>query len=451
MSKRRLSIKSKISYGFGEAGEAFSWSYASMYLMYFWTDVLGIHMSTTGVILLVSRLWDGITDALIGNWADRTKTPIGSFRPWILASCFPLAIINIACFTMLPMENELLKFACALALFMLFIFFYSCENVPQNAMMAAMTLDSQERVSLATYRTILGYGGTIIVSNLALRSVDVLGAGNDAKGFFFTTIIFSGIMVVLLLLCVSGTRETVPVKPQKKIDLRDIVLVFRGNTPVIVLSVAEIALGLFMYSRSAVAVYYFTYIAGDRTLHGIWTTVQLIGSILGTLLVPALSNRMKNKAFISMLGWGMSGCLMLILGLLEPARRMELIIFFGLQLIIGIGFGMATTSIYSIIPDVTEYTQKLKGRRMSGTIAAVISFFNKCGMAFGSAGAAWILSLLGYQPNVEQNSEVLLGIRVMFTFAPGVLALGCVYVMSLYRIDRQTHNDLITELYGEEH
>lgn len=446
MEQKKLSLVNKLCYSLGEAGEAFSWTYVSMYLMYFWTDVLGLHMASTGVILLLSRLWDGVSDACIGYWIDKTQTRMGKFRPWILASCVPIAITNILCFSVLPIQSQTGKQLYAIVTFMLLIFAYSCENVAQNAMPVAMTTDALERTNLASWRTFAGYMGSIIVSYLSLRCVDWFGGGDEQKGFFLTTILYGIIIVILFLLCVKGTREVVRTsKNASKIRIKDTLKAFQGNTPAIVLIGAFTLIGFFHYGRSAVAVYYFTYIGGDKMLHSVWSIVQMSGSILGSLMVPFLTRRLKNKRSAVMIGWGTGGILMILLSLFSPQKQHSL--FFVIQFFIGAGIGMATTGIYGMIPDITEYTENMHGMRIAGSLSAVISFFNKCGMAFGTSTAAWLLSALGYVANQQQTPEVLTGIHMMFTVLPGVLALLSVLILRFYKLDRKMHQELVEKLY----
>lgn len=448
----KVPLSQKICYGLCEGGEAFSWTYASMYLMYFWSDVLGLNLVSTGLILLLTRLWDGVNDAIIGVLIDRTHSRLGSYRPWIIFSCVPTAIINVLCFSVLPLNTQAGKLAYGLTTFCMLIFSYSCENVAQNAMPAAMTLNDGERASLASFRTVGGYTGSIIVSLCSLVLVNRIGGGNDAQGFFWTTVIYGAVMIAMFVIGFFGTKEVVPIPKNTigKIHIKDLLALFRGNRPMIVLAVAYTAMGLFTYGRSAVAVYYFRYLAGNRALHGTWASVQMLGSIIGTFFVPVLTRHFKNKASLPRLGWTVAGLLMIALFFLDPGSGVQIKILMVLQLFIGIFIGIATTGIYSMTPDITEYTQKLKGNRMNGSVSAAVSFFNKCGMAFGTAAAAWVLDILGYQANAAQSAAVLSAIRIIFTIYPGALALICVFILRFYNLDRLTFHDTVQLLYGEE-
>lgn len=450
-NNQKVPFIQKICYGLCEGGEAFSWTYASMYLMYFWTDVMGISMVSTAFILLLTRLWDGVSDALIGVWIDRTQTRWGKFRPWILFSCVPTGIVNVLCFLVLPINTQGGKLAYGLITFCTLIFSYSCENVAQNALPAAMTLDDGERASLATFRTIGGYGGSILVSNFSLILVERFGSGNDARGFFWTTVLYGFIMVILFVISFKGTREVVPVPryPRGKVRIHNVVELYRGNRPMLILTVVYTAMGLFTYGRSAVAVYYFRYLANDRALHGVWASVQMLGSIIGTFFVPWLTKRFHNKAVLPQIGWSIGGGLMIFLFFLDPTDPVQIQLLFILQLFIGIFLGVATTGVYSMTPDITEYTQHLKGYRYTGSIAAAVSFFNKCGMALGTAGSAWILGLLGYAQGADQSPLVLEAIRIIFTLYPGIFALVCVGILRFYTLDRRSYREIVHSMYDE--
>ena len=101
-----LPLKRKLAFAMGDIGNNFSWTFVSSYLMYFWTDVLGVSTGFSGTIMLISRFWDAVNDPIIGTMADRTRSRWGCYRPWILLAAVPLAIVNILAFTAFPIASQ---------------------------------------------------------------------------------------------------------------------------------------------------------------------------------------------------------------------------------------------------------------------------------------------------------------------------------------------------------
>src|SRR3954466_14684551 len=95
----RLAVGEKLAYGLGDAAANFVFQTQITFLMFFYTDVFGIAARDAGTILLVSRLLDAFNDPMIGALADRTNTRWGQYRPWILWSAPPMAIVLVLCYT----------------------------------------------------------------------------------------------------------------------------------------------------------------------------------------------------------------------------------------------------------------------------------------------------------------------------------------------------------------
>jgi GPH family glycoside/pentoside/hexuronide:cation symporter/probable glucitol transport protein GutA len=310
-------------------------------------------------------------------------------------------------------------------------------------MQAALTLDSQERASVASFRLFFAFSTSLFIANMTLRFVGWFGGGDQARGFMLTALFYALIMITLHLICFKNTREVVETKVEK-IPYKAAFASLKGNGPVLILAFAFLVYGFFNYGRSATALYYFTYNAGNRMIFATYSLFNMGGQMAGTLLMPFVARKLKNKASVPRIGWAVGGIMLLAMFLIDP--QSSIVVLFGLQLICSLGFGMAASMVYGMVPDTTEYTQHKYGLRASGFISAVINFFLKVGMAFGTAGVGWIMALCGYIPNKPQTPEVLMGIRVMFTLVPGILALFAVFLLAFYKLDKSTYNTMVCEL-----
>ncbi|ADQ79953.1 sugar (Glycoside-Pentoside-Hexuronide) transporter [Paludibacter propionicigenes WB4] len=174
MDIKKLSLKEKIGYGFGDAASSMFWKLFGMYIMFFYTDIYGIPAAIVGTMFLITRVGDAIIDPFIGIMADRTETRWGKFRPYLLWMAIPFGIIGVLTFTT-PNMGMTGKIIYAYATYSLMMIIYSMINVPYASLMGVMTSDGKERTTLATFRFIFAFGGSFLVLALFQPLFDGFG------------------------------------------------------------------------------------------------------------------------------------------------------------------------------------------------------------------------------------------------------------------------------------
>ncbi len=180
MSQEKLGLKAKIGYGFGDAASSMFWKLFSMYLMFFYTDIFGISAAVVGTMFLITRMWDAAFDPIVGIIADRTQTRWGKFRPYILWMCIPFGIIGILTFTT-PSLSTNGKIIYAYITYSLMMLVYSLINVPYASLMGVMTSDLKDRTTLATFRFVFAFAGSILVLASFQPLFDMFGAQTKAQ------------------------------------------------------------------------------------------------------------------------------------------------------------------------------------------------------------------------------------------------------------------------------
>ncbi|WP_075591417.1 MFS transporter [Labilibacter marinus] len=172
--QHKLSIKEKVGYALGDGAANIAWRGASTFLLFFYTDVFGITAAAAGVLLLVARFSDGVSDVAMGVIGDRTNSKYGKFRPWVLWTAIPLAVILSLLFTT-PEIGTTGKIIYAYTTYILFTLIYTANNIPYGALMAVMTSDNRERTSLGSYRMVGAFGGGMLVQGALLFLVAYFG------------------------------------------------------------------------------------------------------------------------------------------------------------------------------------------------------------------------------------------------------------------------------------
>ena len=214
-AKHRVSVIEKIGYGLGDTASNIVFQMVMMFMAFFYTDVFGISAAAMGTLFLVVRIFDAITDPVMGALADRTQTRWGKFRPYLLWLCVPYALIAVLAFTT-PDLSSSGKLIWAYATYSLLMGIYTAINIPYCALGGVITADSQERVSLNSYRFFLATSAGVLVASSTLYLVKTLGQGNDQKGFQLAMAVFSALAVVFFLACFFLTRSESFRLPRRK-------------------------------------------------------------------------------------------------------------------------------------------------------------------------------------------------------------------------------------------
>lgn len=244
--EHKLRLQEKVGYALGDAAANLVWRGALAFLAVFYTDTFGISALAVGVLLLVVRLQDGMTDIIMGMIADRTTSRWGKFRPWVLFSAPALGFFMVLTFTT-PDFGTTGKLIWAYVTYIALTLAYTANNVPYSALMGVMTPSPVERTNLSAWRFAGAFSGGFLVMVGTPLLVARLGGGNDAKGYQYAMYLFAVLLVAMLTVTFFTTRERV-VPPQDRGEgLRKDLLDLTKNLPYLI--VPLVAISLFFYYR----------------------------------------------------------------------------------------------------------------------------------------------------------------------------------------------------------
>ena len=173
----KVSVKEKIAYALGDASANIAWRGIAIFMFIFYTDVFGLDPAAVGLLLLVVRILDGVSDVFMGMICDRTKSKYGHFRPWVLWTALPLGAILSLVFTA-PDMSMTGKVIYAYTTYIIFTLVYTANNIPYGALMAVMTGDDKERTSIGSYRMAGAFVGGMLVQGALLYLVVMFGNVN---------------------------------------------------------------------------------------------------------------------------------------------------------------------------------------------------------------------------------------------------------------------------------
>ncbi|WP_218309284.1 glycoside-pentoside-hexuronide (GPH):cation symporter [Alteromonas antoniana] len=424
-----VSSREKIAYGLGDTASNFIFQTVMLFLTFYYTDIVGLSPAAVGSMFLIVRIFDAVTDPMMGALADRTRTRWGSYRPYLLWLALPFAICSVIAFTSPPLP-ETGKFAYAFGTYALLMLMYTAINIPYSALGGVMSADANERVSIQSYRFVFAMGGGLIVTLFMLPLVEYFGQGDDAAGYQGAMILMSVIGMVLFLLCFLGTRERVKPSNEVAVPYTQQLKALWQNDQCRVLCVVAVVLLTGMVLRNTLAIYYVKYVLQRPDDVTLFVTAGMIGSIIGCALAnPAARRFCKIKVYTFL---QIASAVICILNYFVPADAWLLAV--SLHFLWGLLLQMATPLLWAKIADVVDYGEHKTGVRMTGVTYSTVVFFIKVGLALGGAMAGWLLAFYGYEANVL-SERVSAGIVISFCILPAIASLGVAIIMRWYTLD----------------
>jgi GPH family glycoside/pentoside/hexuronide:cation symporter len=428
-----LSLREKAGYGIGDFGFNLYWANISAFLMYFYTDVMGLAAAAVGTMMLVTKLVDAVTDPLIGAIADRTRTRWGRFRPYLLSGALPLAFTGVLTWTV-PDFGPTGKLVWAYATFSLMMLAYTVLSMPYSALSGVMTADSQQRTTLVSFRFIAAFAGTTVVNALTLKLVATLG-GDDARlGWQLTLAAYGAVACLAFLVVFASTRERIQPPPQQRSSVRGDIGDLLRNRPWLVLFVLALVIMVTIVMRSGSLVYYLKYYVERPELIPRFLTWYSVGLAVGAALTPVLTRFLDKRAAMMwlMIGAGLVSCAMFLV----PREQVGTMLV--LNTLVGLLLGPKSPLAFSMYADCADYTEWKTGRRATAMTFAAATFSQKLGGALASAVIGWVLAAMGYVANQAQSDASRLGIILLLTVIPGVVALMAGLLMRAYPLDEAT-------------
>ncbi len=450
---QKICLKEKIGYSFGDFASSMFWKIFSMFLMIFYTDVVELSPASVGTMLLLTRLWDGLNDPIMGIISDRTSTPKGKFRPYLLWVAIPFGIIGILTFSS-PDLGPSGKLIYAYVTYTLMMMVYTAINVPYSSLMGVMTDNSEERTSLASFRFIGAYSGGIFMTASIPYLLDFFKeiGSSEASSYQYSVAIYAVVAAFFFIMTYFWTKERVKPLQEKTAIWKDVKDLGKNAQWFIMLG-AGIAVLIFNSLRDGSIMYYFKYFIKDQSipllgemkwdkLAGAYMTIWLVTNMIGVLLAKPVSARIgKKKTFIGAMV--LASFFSIALYWLQPE---QIGLIFLLNIFIGITAGIVLPLIWSMYADIADYSEWKTGRRATGLVFSSSSMSQKMGWTLGGAVTGWLLAAYGFEANAEQSFESLKGIRLMISIYPAIGAALSALFLLLYKLSDKYMKQVISEL-----
>lgn len=431
----RLTLRTKLGFGIGDLGGNLFFTIMGFYLLYFFTDVVGMLPALAGTALMIGKVWDAITDPITGYYSDRTKTRWGRRRPYMFVGAIASFFSMIMIFTPVMLSSQTKLFIYFTFVYCLLNTAYTLVNIPYAALLPELTQNYHERTILTGWRMSFAVIGTFFGAALVMPIVEAVGW--PLMGTFM-----GAVMLFSALATIWAIKE--PKEPEVSLTdgfIRTFGEILKEKT----FLTALLPWTFFITGTSMVQgalVYYFAYIFGNEGLFQIALVALLFFSLACIPLWVKISNKIgKKKSY--MIGMTIMGVGVMAFSLLGPILGAT----FGVVLMAICGIGLSTHYVmpHAILPDIVEWDAHTKGKgRREGVYSSLWTFTSKLGQALALALNGWILALVGYSStNITSLSKT--GIILLCGPLPLLWYLVGLWVIKSYPIDRAFYEAMIEE------
>lgn len=465
-------LSEKIGYGFGDMSSSMFWKIFSYYLPIFYSNIFGLSLLDAGFLVLITRLWDAVSDPMMGILSDRTNTRWGKYRPYLLWIAAPFSICGILLFTT-PDWGYAGKLVWAYVTYILMMTVYTGINVPYGAMLGVMTDDSKEKTVFSSYRMFFAYGGSFIslfcwepMCKWFENSVGL----SVASSWQAAMIVIASACFVLFLCCFKLTKEYVHTTSKVSVG-SDFKSLFK-NYPWWILIAATMCFNLFGTVRGATVAFFFTTIipADSHILvfgvaflffSGLFLSVGEIANMVGVGLTVPIANKIGKKSTFILVNLSLvvlSLIFFFIFWAVPYDSQAGMWTMLILQIIISIFTGIMSPLIWSMYADVSDYAELRFKTASTGLIFSSSSMAQKFGGALGGAAVLWVLNAYGYitpdkaadmgldPATLVQPESAINCLWALIALIPAVIAFIAAIVVWFYPLTNRRIEEIVTQL-----
>lgn len=447
-------FKDKIGYMFGDCANDFTFILCSMFLMKFYTDVMGVPAAIIGLMMLVAKIVDAVTDVLMGQLCDRSAvTAKGKFAPWIRRMMGPVALSSILMYAVW-FKNMPMGFKIFWMFFTYLLYssvFYTSVNIPYGSMASALSPEPKDRTSLSTFRSI---GATLAIMGIGVVLPMVVYYRDESTGnmlfsgekMFIAAVVCSAIAVIAYILCYLLTTERVKMKQvTEKFSLKNFWKTIISSKSLIGIVFAALLLLIVQLALTGMNNYLYPNYFRNRA-------ALSLASLLSSLVLLALSTFIgKVAAAIGKKETSIAGAVIgaISMGTAFFIHTENIVLWFVLFLIGYMGLACFNLLCWAMITDVIDDMEIKNGVRNDGSIYAVYSFARKLGQAAASGLTGILLTLVGYTRETAFAPSVTNGIYNITTLVPTAAFIALALVLAfIYPLDKKRVSENSRLLHG---
>lgn len=437
----RLSPRRKVAVGIGDFGFNFYWQTASLYLLFFYTDVLMIPPVIAGGIYMAALIWDALLDPVIGLVADRTRSRFGRYRPYLLFGSPALAITFIFLFAVpsWPLGGAILLTA---ATHFLFRTFYAVVSVPYTALSARVTRSAADRTDITGVRIVSATIATVIVATCTLPLAAWLGEGRT--GWMALAALYGVVATAVLYTSAYGVRglDAPTDGATDRLPIADKLRAARANWPLLIVLGAVVVSSFANTIFQKNLLYYFKYVVGDAAMGGM---AMGFCAVVAAIFVPVYTiiARRWGKRLTWLIGTVPSLAGIILWRLADGQGTTAL---FGALGVISMGSAAFYVCFWAMLPDTVEFAEWRTGIRSESFAFGLTMLGQKAALGLGAGLLGVLLAQVGYTADAAQTPATLAGIKAMMFWFPFLGGLITAVLIAAYPITPERHRQMVSEI-----
>lgn len=425
---KKITLSEKLTYGVGDFACNIIFTLITIYLFYYYTDIIKLPVLHIAILFLIVRIIQGAYELIVYKIMSVTNTRLGKYRPFIIISAIPCSVFLVLCFSKTTFNNTIYYFITLIMLSLL----YSTIHLPYLEMSSSISNDIGEKTILSIIRILLSMFGTLTVNGLMLPLVHIFGQGNAVKGFSIAIYFFAAIVLISLLFTFFGTVEHITINKMtyKRTLKEQLILVFK-NKPLIILLNVIIFYTIGLAATQTIVIFFFKYVIKRIDLLPSYLLTSTLSILFGILIMPKLTKSLGKRNTV-ILGFVISS--LAYLGIYIGGYR-NISMLYTLNIVISTFLSFTEPVISSMIPETILYGEWKTYIKADRSIYKIISYCKKIALGLGVLIIGISLDSTHYVPNSFQTTFSLHGILIIFTLFPMLCFIICSVIIYLYDLD----------------
>lgn len=436
--KRYLKWYNKLGYGSGDLAGNMVYAFLSSFVMLYLTNTVGLNPGIIGTLIMVSKLFDGVSDIFFGTMIDKTKSKLGKARPWMLYAYIGCAVTLVANFAIPASLGRTAQYAWFfIAYTMLNAVFFTANNIAYASLVTFCTRNSKERVEMGSFRFIFAFSTSLIIQLVTVQFVRALG--NGASAWKTVAIIYAVIGLIVNTISVFSIKELPEEELAKDKDQEEKYSLIEAAKLLVSNKYYLMICGTYVCQQIYTAmlnmgIYYMIYILKNEDLYSVFSWAINIPVIIAMCITPMLVERMKGLYRMNLAGYilGTAGRV----GVIIAGYMGSVPLMIAFTAVAALGMAPWQGDMGAVVASCSEYTWLTKGKHIDGTMYSCTSFGTKIGGGIGVALCGWLLDISGFvKTSAVQPTSCINMLHVMYLWIPMLLSLCITFIMSRMNVE----------------